>query len=181
MNIINLRTAPKGNNRWLSFPRTLTRQQTFINWESKDNKFTERKSLQKKFIGMKFYQILHWISRNIIDHFGMFRQLIKTNIPPGAHSIICINTSVDEYTPRWNTMSCVCYARVRSWIWKSSYKQQQQQQQQQHRVETTKIIRIFRIAKFNAKHQKKFQVRIGWFEGHVCPRIIFENKMRTSR
>ena len=57
-------------------------------------------------------------------------------------------------------MSCVCYARVRSWIWKSSYKQQQQQQQQ-HRVETTKIIRIFRIAKFNAKHQKKFQVRIG--------------------
>ena len=56
-------------------------------------------------------------------------------------------------------MSCVYYARVRSWIWKSSYKQQQQQQQ--HRVETTKIIRIFRIAKFNAKHQKKFQVRIG--------------------
>lgn len=175
MNIINLRTARKGNNRWLSFPRTFTRQQTFINWESKDNKFTERKSLHKKFIGMKFYQILLWISRNIIliDHFGV---LIKTNIPPGAHSIICINTSEDEYTPRWNTMSCVCYTRVRSWIWKSSYKQQQQ-----HRVETTKIIRIFRIAKFNAKHKKEFQVRIGWFEGHICPRIIFENKMRTSR
>ena len=59
-------------------------------------------------------------------------------------------------------MSCVCYTRVRSWIWKSSYKQQQQQQQQQqHRVETTKIIRIFRIAKFDAKHKKEFQVRIG--------------------
>lgn len=106
---------------------------------------------------MKFYQILLWISRNIIliDHFGVFRQLIKTNIPLGAHSIICINTSEDEYTPRWNTMSCVCYTRVRSWIWKSSYKQQQQQQQ--HRVETTKIIRIFRIAKFDAKHKKNFK------------------------
>ena len=51
-------------------------------------------------------------------------------------------------------MSCVCYTKVRS-IWKSSLKQQQQD-----RVETTKIIRIFRIAKFNAKPKKEFQVRI---------------------
>lgn len=47
-------------------------------------------------------------------------------------------------------MSCVCYTRVRS-IWKSSHKQQQQQD----RVETTKIIRILRIAKFNAKPEKR--------------------------
>ena len=78
MNIINLRTARKRNNRWLSFPRemdvyTPTKQQKFINWESKDNKFTERKSLQKNLITMKFL-------RNFALNFSNLRKVYKKNL-----------------------------------------------------------------------------------------------------
>lgn len=88
---------------------TLTKQQKFITWESKDNKFTVRKSLQKNFISMKFYEILHRISLNIIDHFGVFRQLMKTNIPSGAHSIICKYLSGRVYTTLKHYVLCLLY------------------------------------------------------------------------
>ena len=47
---------------------------------------------------MKFYEILHRISSNIIDHLTVFRQLMKTNIPSGANSIKCKYLSGQVYT-----------------------------------------------------------------------------------